>query len=646
MKEPEMKKPDRQKRKDKDIERRDFLVKLPALSLSVSAAGPMIAAAAFSERSSAGRPPSSGAVQDTASPAIIEGTGGDLLVEQLAALGVKFIFNCESSGTAAVWEAMLDRKDIQVITAPHEGAVASMAFGYSLASQGDVPFTLCDSAGFLNKLTTINAAWASRTPVVFGTERQTTSLQGGLESFEDYDGFLDPAAPFTKWRWSVDQAARIPELTRRAFQFAVNPPGGPVVLGFPNDQLSKSGVRAAIRPQRLNRAVGVAPDPEMIEQAARVLVQAKDPLLFIGSEVTRYGAQDKVVELAELLGMPVCFQRYTTIYSDFPSRHPLFLGQWTRAMRYPKAVDVFLNIGARMPFERMGGLPRGAKVVHVTTDSHIIGREQALEVGMIGDPQQSAGSLIDAVKGMLTAGRIEKLRAERYAKTAAFTEQLRQSRQAAAHYFWKNSPIAWERLMVELDQGLDENAIILQEIENHDLNHWFNLSAQKKQLIGLAESLGTLGVGAALGVKLALPDRQVALLTGDGAFLFGQCEMLWSLVRHRAPIIVIILNNRSYDHPRTRKLADSPKQLESGREMTSYLGDPDVAFTEVANAFKVGAELVSSPSEIKPALKRAVEATRGGEPYLLEVLTERRGLLADSNWHPQVHIAAMRKRKV
>jgi thiamine pyrophosphate-dependent acetolactate synthase large subunit-like protein len=577
---------------------------------------------------------------------IVEGTGGELLVEQLAAMGVKYIFNCESSGTNPIWESLVDRSDIQVIAGVHEGAVVAMAYGYALATVSEVPFTLCDSAGFFNKMTPIHSAFVSRTPLICGTERQDMVLQGGLENFEDFDEFLEPAAPFTKWRYSIDSAERIPELMRRAYRFAANPPGGPVALGLPKDVLAQAGVRAEISKEKINTTPAIAPSPAAVEKAARLLLEAESPLLFVGAEVTKYNAQSAVIRLAELLGIPVCFQRYTTIYSDFPSKHPLFLGQLNDFMRYPEKVDLFLAIGVRMPFERFGRVERGTPTIHITTDSAIMGREHPIEVEMIADAKQAAEALIEAIEGMATKERLSKISSPRFAATKSFTKQMQVSRDMAAKFVWNDSPLAWERIITELDQVLEEDAIIIQEMEIHDLANWMDCAPDKKQIIGLSESLGTLGVGGGLGVKLAKPDREVVVLTGDGGFLFGQGEMLWSLVRYQVPMIVIVFNNRSYDRPRTRKLMNGPRQLELGREMTSYLGNPNVDFVKIAEAFSVKGEQISAPNEVGPALKRAKNATRDGEAYLIEALVGRRGLLAESTWYPEISVAGMRKRKV
>jgi thiamine pyrophosphate-dependent acetolactate synthase large subunit-like protein len=169
----------------------------------------------------------------------------------------------------------------------------------------------------------------------------------------------------------------------------------------------------------------------------------------------------------------------------------------------------------------------------------------------------------------------------------------------------------------------------------------------QKQKIGrtLGRSLGW-GLGASLGVKLALPDRQVVTLLGDGGFLYGQSDALWSLSRYDVPVLVIVCNNRSYDEPRNNIFMKGGRAQRAGRDMICYLGSPDVEFTDIARAFGIAGERVAAPAELEPALRRAIATTREGRPCLLDVHVARTGLGAESTWHPRYSVAAARSRKV
>jgi thiamine pyrophosphate-dependent acetolactate synthase large subunit-like protein len=174
-----------------------------------------------------------------------------------------------------------------------------------------------------------------------------------------------------------------------------------------------------------------------------------------------------------------------------------------------------------------------------------------------------------------------------------------------------------------------------------------DFSRGKKALIGTTTgfALGWV-VGASLGVKIARPDRQVVCLVGDGSMLFGQLESLWSFSRYDVPAIIVVFNNRSYDGPRNRMFTLSEHPQEERKDMACYLGDPDVNFVGIAESFGIKGEVVSSPDQVKPAMKRAIRATKEGRPYLIDAILAQRGTGAGTNWHPEISIAAGRKRKV
>jgi acetolactate synthase-1/2/3 large subunit len=153
-------------------------------------------------------------------------------------------------------------------------------------------------------------------------------------------------------------------------------------------------------------------------------------------------------------------------------------------------------------------------------------------------------------------------------------------------------------------------------------------------------------MAAGLGVKLANPDKQVLSVVGDGSFLFSGPQPLWSLSRYQAPTTSIVLNNKSYNNERNRIWMSGGAQFKAGRDMTCYLGSPDVDYAMVAKAFGVDGENVKDASQIKDALARAKKANMDGRPYLLDVNIQRDGVGSASAWHPEYSIASKRTRKV
>jgi len=657
---------------NKRISRRAFLNRMAASGFSLAAATSILDSLAPLLDGEAAAAAEGGA----RSPTIVEGTGGRLLVEQLRAAGTRFIFNCNSAGTYPVFDALVDRPDVQVIEVPQEGQMVAVAQGYALASRS-VAFTLNDSSGFPNTLTNVFNAWRDQTPLVIGSERAETSLQGGREAYEEWDDFLNPASSFTRWRWSVEDASRIPEITRRAFTIASTAPAGPVALAFPRNVLAAKGARAAILDrERFLHTPSVTPSPGLVEQAARLLLEATSPVLLVGPEVSRSDGGAAVVALAERLSIPVI--QGESLFSDFPTDHPLFLGESTAPPQFPSDVDLVLVLGARMPSE-YGAVPTSARVVHVSIDADVIGRVVPTDVGIVASVRETAADLLASLESLATKSRLDEIGSVRLAPIRAGTERTRAGRARAAQEEWNSSPLSWERVAGELDRVLEKDAIVVSELTHQRWDAGWTRMAQRasewlekggittsqlafvqntalsqftfgpggKTKIGKSTG-GALGwgVGAAIGVKLAQPDRQVVALVGDGAFLFGQAEALWTMARYEVPIVVVIFNNRSYNSPRNQIFNESDEQTRSGKDMICYLGNPDVDFAKVATGFGVKGEVVTAADQVNPAVQRALASTREGKPYLIDAVVARTGKGADSTWYPKHSVAAGRTRTI
>jgi thiamine pyrophosphate-dependent acetolactate synthase large subunit-like protein len=205
----------------------------------------------------------------------------------------------------------------------------------------------------------------------------------------------------------------------------------------------------------------------------------------------------------------------------------------------------------------------------------------------------------------------------------------------------------WPQLLHTINRELDRDAIIVPEVGTEEwVNRSFAFSDLWKTKLGrtVGRSLGW-GVSASIGVKLACPDQQVVSIQGDGGFLFGQTDALWSMSRYDVPVIVIVCNNRSYDEPRNNILMKDGRCRQENKDMICYLGDPDVDFTQLAGAHGIRGERATNQEELKLAMRRAIEATRNGRPYLIEAMIARTGLGAESTWHPKFSLAKARTKK-
>jgi len=583
----------------------------------------------------------------TGSTTTVNGTGGELLAEQLRAAGVRFIFVCNSSGMGSLCDAVVDRPDLQFIQGISENQAVAMADGYAKAT-GETTFACFSRVGGPLASANMYNAMKDRTPVVIFTDHMDSQADG-RDGHEDLDDWLDAFKQYTKWRWLVKEGNRIPEWVAHAFKVSSTAPSGPTFVRVPRNVLYQTNLKAEILSREsLSVPMDITPNPKYVERAAQMLIESRNPILHVGSEVWTSGGRSDVVRLAEMLGIPVT-QAWSWA-ADFPTDHPLYLGSYFSPMRFPTPIDLFMNFGAKMPDPGSGPpmISRTAKIIDARVDSRQLGADYPVNLSLIADVKETARALIEALNSIATKKRLAAIKEERWAATRAFTAKMKQSYLTASRDGWDEGPLTWPRLLLTVNEILDEDAIIVEEVGTEEwILRSFPFADGKKTKIGrtLGRSL-CWGMGASIGVKLARPNQQVVSLQGDGGFLFGQSDSLWAMSRYDVPIITIVCNNRSYDEPRNNILMKGGRSRQENKDMICYLGSPDVEFVHLAAAYGIRGERVGHPVELKPALQRAIAATREGRPYLLDVLVARTGLAAESSWYPRYSVAAGRTRRV
>lgn len=576
-----------------------------------------------------------------------EGNGGALLAEQLLQAGVEYLFVGNGSGLGALCDAVIERPKLKLVLATHEAHVVAMASGYAMAS-GKTAFCMYSRVGAAHSTGNMYNAMKDRLPLVIAVDRADTT-EDGRDGHEDLEDMLEPVKQYTKWRWVAKEVTRIPEWMTKAFKVSSTLPGGPTYLMLPRDVMFEHQGKANIfQSGTFDVPMNVRPNAKAVEKTAKMLLEAKSPLLLLGPEVYQSGAQKEVVELAEMLGLPVSERgRWCQV---FPNQHPLFLGALRNQMRYPQNVDLLLNLGALFPnADRTFVVNQKVPTIVAGTDVRHMGDALPLENALAGNLKEATRDLVDAMKSMATKERIEKMAKPRFEETRKFTARLRAGREAAAKRVWDNKPIEWDRLAKEIEEVADKDAIMVEEFgsqRNKCMDYLSVGYGAKTQLGRTTGSCLGWGLPAAVGVKLAKPDHQVWAFQGDGGMLFGQTEALWPMRRHEAPIITVVFNNRSYNETRNRMWGRGKIQREKKLDMISHLGNPDVNFAKIAEAYDIKGEVVADPNDIKPALKRAIQATRDGRPYLLDVLVAQAGQGANLNWYPKVSVAEMRTKKV
>lgn len=626
---------------EKEISRRDFVKEMMALGFSVMAANSVLHTLSFASASKK-------------SIKTVKGTGGELLVETLKAADVKYVFCNPGSSEVDFLDALLDAPKIQFILGMHEGVVMAMADGYSKASGKTAFVNVHTVAGTSNTMSQLFNAFMDNSSIVVTSGQQDHRIVGHEPTLGIYD-LKDIPSQVTKWSWDVKKADLIPLETQKAFKIASTQPGGPVFISFPKNLLSQEGVTAKIAPQEMfTISTQINPDQSLIEEAAMLLIESKSPILYVGDEIWKSQATSLAVELAELLAIPVTDSHPTRrqAFRSFPTDHPLYIGGYKGPlMEYPKNQDLFINVGANMfrPFyvDQIMQLPLDIRIIHISIDSTEIGRNYPTDVPILADVKESLKALISAITGMASRKRLEDIRQDRFARTKNYSDRLRKSRLEAAQKNLNQIPISSTRLGKDLNDILDKDAIIVNESLTSGRFLFANMTFAEgeKTYFGTSGSSLGWGSGAAIGVKLARPDQQVALMIGDGSLMFGP-QALWTMARYEIPIITVVWNNRNYQAVRRSFNKLGKRASKSGRYPGTYLGSPNIEFTALAESMGVKGEKVIDPMEIYPALQRAVKTTREGKPYLVDVVISNEGEGAESSWHQKFSLASTRNRKV
>ena len=367
------------------ISRRGFVSGLTKAGLTATAAQSVLSAVtsvSYAQGAGPTPPPAAPAAAAPAAPAAasaapavagvkaFQGHGGACFAEQLIASGVKYVFGNSASEDAQFYEALVDRPQLKYILTPHEGPGAAMAAGYVKASGEPAMVMQAGVVGMANAIGQMFNAFKEQTPLVFYSYRTDQSRRAGRDGFEEVAYQEQMVQPITKYTWLAQRPDMIPETVRRAYKAAWTPPYGPAYISWHSDY-NDERVRTEIIDQvQIDPRMRVRPNPDEVQRAAKLLVEAKMPLMVVGDEIYKAKATAKAIKLAEMLGMPVTQVRQ--LYANFPETHPLWVGNLAGntlgKLTFPKNPDVVINIGNK--FQHSGADAAGAARAEIHRHAH------------------------------------------------------------------------------------------------------------------------------------------------------------------------------------------------------------------------------------------------------------------------------------
>jgi acetolactate synthase-1/2/3 large subunit len=531
----------------------------------------------------------------------ISGHGGTHAVAVAQRYGVTAMFTLSGGHVFPLYDAAVKADPpVRLVDVRHEQAAVFAAEATARLTRTPGLAVVTAGPGVTNSVSAVTTAWFNGAPLVLLGGRAPDYLWGrGALQEMDHVPLLTPV---TKRAWTEHDKARVAASVDEAFRIALTPHRGPVFCDFPLETIYDQA-EAELPPAGMPPAASPPPDPSDVSRIAALLGAARRPVLVLGSDVWLGGADEAAREFAEALRQPVITNGQAR--GILPGGHELLVSR-ARSLAFAEA-DLVIVVGVPLDFRlRYGSFgPKGtpARVVHVADAPGGIATHCQLAASAAGDLAAFFSSLADEARPAADADWLARLQAAASAAVAADAALLASD----------GSPVHPMRVYGELLKVLDDDAAVIGDggdfvsfagrlVEPARPGRWLDP--------GPFGCLGT-GLGYAMAARLAYPASQVVLLLGDGAAGLSLMDAD-TLARHNLPVVIVCGNNGAWG------LEKQPMRAVYGYDVAADLR-PGTRYDSVVSALGGAGELVTSPGQIGPALRRAFAS---GVPYLVNVITD------------------------
>jgi len=558
-------------------------------------------------------------------------TGGQIIAHYLVREGVPYVVGIPGHGDWAIVDAFADFSDrLTTLQVMHEQSAIHLADGYYRVKGRPLMAFTSIGPGATNTAVGIATAYVDSTAVLLVTGSPHTYMRGRgvLQEIErtQWANFPRMMEPIVKRYWQVSRVDHLPYVLHRAFNQMLSGRPGPVLIDVPMDVQADDADVTIPDPTYHEPQGRPRPDAASVERAARLLTEARRPVLLAGGGVITADASAELVALAEHLGAPVV----TTWMGKgtIPEDHEL--NAWsvgdtasTCGNALARSADVLLAVGCRFTDWSASSYRRDVtfsipptRLIHVDIDPHEIGKNYPCEIGLVADARAALVDLLEAVRQVTPA--------RDYRESSYFQEIQRLKEEwEETQSVRRNSnavPMTQPRAVRELRAALDRSAIVVtgaglvQGVVRQD----FPVYEPRTHLTSGGFSTMGFTVPAAIGAKLAAPERQVAGIAGDGDFLQTMQEMAVAAMLD-LPVLFVVLNNAGWISIKGGQLSNFGRMFATEfqrRDGSPY--SPD--FAAAARSFGLHAERVDRPEEVARAVQRALAT---GGPALVEVTVAR-----------------------
>jgi len=538
-------------------------------------------------------------------------TGAAAVVDVLKEEGIQHVFHLPGSQIIDILDEIY-QSPIRAIMTRHEQGAAFMAEGYARATRGVGVCMSTVGPGAVNLVSGIAASYKAGTPVIAITGVHDQKMLE-KDSFHEIDQ-VGVFKPITKWSAYVQQSEKIPEMLRKAFRVALTGRKGPVHLAI-LDNASKGKVNFKPgNPSEYRSLIQPTCPEETIDQMIGRLQKARFPFILAGVDTLWSRSGDDLVALAEAAGIPVGTLRDS--WGAFPGSHPLGVGLVARSRgeagnRTIQQADLILALGVKFDFQSTrysyDVIPQKAKLIHITNDPEEVGRIYPVDIGVVCDPGPVIKSLLEKVK----AKNI------RFNLRDTVSEIKKASRKKLdAEVDSKAVPLQPQAIVRTLRKTLPPDTIVVVDGGNFakHVRRQFDIVAM--DTYHYPDDFGSVGASfpMALGVKVACPQRPVACLNGDGAFLLNSQE-LETAVREKINVLTVVFNDFGFGNVRAYQ-----KTKYDCRFMCDHDNPP---FDKMARLFKADGARTESLEQLERAVKKGLRSTK---PYVIDAIMTREAL--------------------
>jgi acetolactate synthase-1/2/3 large subunit len=532
--------------------------------------------------------------------------GSDAILRSLEAEGVDICFGIPGGAILPTYDAFARGTTVRHILARHEQGAGHMDEGYARAS-GRVGVAIATSGpGATNLVTAIADAWMDSTPLVCVTGQVRSNLIG-TDAFQEID-ITGITLPIVKHSWLVQDVRELPEVMKAAFHIAQTGRCGPVLVDVAKDvqeaeidfsypdEVDLPGWRP---PQRVH--------PRQIVEAAKAVVEAKQPILYVGGGVLNGHATAELLELAEAGGIPVV----TTLMAKggFPESHELFFGHpGMHGAKYSNwalnKADVIIAAGSRFDDRVTGKLSAfapGAKVIHLDVDAAEVGKLRHADIPVVGPLRLALAEL---------AGQVRTLRGQNGLQPgfAPWLRQLSDWKEQFPYRYARGDQLKPQTVMEalrDLTAGRDD-MVWTTGVGQHQMWAMQYIQCDRPRTFVTSGGLGTMGYGvpAAVGAKAARPDATVVCIDGDGCFQMTSQEIATSVLEG-LPIVTVVVNNGWLGMVRQWQ-----EMFYAERFAETHLTHQVPDYAQLAEAYGAAGFTASDEDELIPALEQALTCGR------------------------------------